>query len=186
MRKGRADADVESAKAVAGVDLDGTGNIDLSSGSGFLDHMLHAFSRTGQLDLEAEAPGSYWGTIALGKALGMAMGGALGDRSGIRRYGFASVPMDEALAQVSLDFSGRSYLVFKGELFGDLIGDLEAQRVKVFLESLSVGGKLTLHVKFYGENDHHMVESVFKALGLAVREAVSRDGSGVPSTKGVI
>jgi imidazoleglycerol-phosphate dehydratase len=122
----------------------------------------------------------------LGKALGMAMDGTLGDHSGIRRYGFASVPMDEALAQVSLDFSGRPYLVFKGELFGDLIGDLEAQRVKAFLESLSIGGKLTLHVKFYGENDHHMVESVFKALGLAVREAVSVDGSGVPSTKGVI
>ena len=186
MRKGRVEAEVEGVKAVAGVDLDGTGNIDLSSGSGFLDHMLHAFSMTGQLDLEAKAPRSYWGTIALGKALGMAMDDALGDHSGIRRYGFASVPMDEALAQVSLDFSGRPYLIFKGVLLGDLIGDLETQRIKAFLESLSVGGRLTLHIRFYGENDHHMVESVFKALGLAMRESVFREGAGIPSTKGVI
>ena len=120
MRKGRVEAEVEGVKAVAGVDLDGTGNIDLSSGSGFLDHMLHAFSRTGQLDLEAKAPRSYWGTIALGKALGMAMDDALGDHSGIRRYGFASVPMDEALAQVSLDFSGRPYLISRESYWGIL------------------------------------------------------------------
>jgi len=186
MRKGSAEAAVEGTKATAGVNLDGSGNADLSSGSGFLDHMLHAFSRAGQLDLKAKSLGSYWGTVALGKALGMAMDDALGDHSGIRRYGFASVPMDEALAQVSLDFSGRPYLIFKGEILGDLIGDLEAQRIKAFLESLSVGGRLTLHIRFYGENDHHIVESTFKALGLAVKESVFREGVGIPSTKGVI
>ena len=113
-------------------------------------------------------------------------GRSLGDRSGIRRYGSASVPMDEALADVALDFSGRPYLVMAGEFRGERIGDFEVQLLQPFLEALCVGARLTLHVRFYGENDHHKAESIFKALGFAIRQAVAKEGTGVPSTKGVI
>ena len=98
----------------------------------------------------------------------------------------ASVPMDEALADVALDFSGRPYLVMSGEFRGERIGDFEVQLLQPFLEALCVGARLTLHVRFYGENDHHKVESIFKALGFALRQAAAKEGTGVPSTKGVI
>lgn len=189
LRRGTAEFDGRGSKANVGVDLDGSGKADISSGSAFLDHMLSAFSRTGQLDLEAKTSGSsysYGYCAALGNALGLALDSALGDRSGIRRYGSAAVPMDESLAEVALDFSGRTYLVFKGDFKGDRIGDLETQQIKAFLEALAAGARLTLHVRLQGENDHHKAESIFKALGLAVKDAVTKEGKGIPSTKGVI
>ncbi|VVB67751.1 Imidazoleglycerol-phosphate dehydratase [uncultured archaeon] len=94
--------------------------------------------------------------------------------------------MDEALAEVALDFSGRPYLIFAGEFGGERIADFDVQQISPFLESLCNGARLTLHIKSYGENDHHQMESIFKALGLAIRQAVSKEGEGVPSTKGVI
>jgi imidazoleglycerol phosphate dehydratase HisB len=94
--------------------------------------------------------------------------------------------MDEALAEVALDFSGRPYLVFAGEFRGERIGDFEAQQIRPFLEAMANNGRLTLHVRLYGENDHHKAESIFKALGLAMAQAVSKKGKSVPSTKGVI
>jgi imidazoleglycerol-phosphate dehydratase len=94
--------------------------------------------------------------------------------------------MDEALADVALDFSGRPYLVMIGELESERIGDFETQLLQAFLEALCVGARLTLHVRFYGENDHHKIESIFKALGFAIHQAATKEGSGVPSTKGVI
>lgn len=179
--------DGRGSKANVSVDLDGSGKADLSSGSAFLDHMLNAFSRTGLLDMEAKASGrSYYYCESLGNAIGLALDSALGDHSGIRRYGSAAVPMDESLAEVALDFSGRTYLVFTGNFKGDRIGDLETQQIKPFLEALSKGARLTLHIRFYGENDHHKAESIFKALGLALRQAVAKEGKGIPSTKGVI
>jgi imidazoleglycerol phosphate dehydratase HisB len=186
MRKGEAKAEFNGSKASACLDLDGSGKADICSGSGFLDHMLKAFARTGHLDLRAKANGGLYNSEALGAAIGLTMDRALKDRSGIHRYGAAAVPMDEALAEVALDFSGRPYLIFAGKFNGDRIGDFEAQEVKSFLEALSNGARMTLHVRSYGENDHHMAESIFKALGLAFREAVAKEGAGVPSTKGVI
>jgi imidazoleglycerol phosphate dehydratase HisB len=174
------------SKACAGLDLDGTGKADICSGSGFLDHMLRAFARTGLLDLTARAESGFYRNEALGEAIGLALDSALKDRSGIRRYGSAAVPMDEALAEVALDFSGRPSLVFTGKLKSERIGDFEVQGIGAFLEALANGARLTLHIRFYGENDHHQLESIFKALGLAVRQAVSKEGEGVPSTKGVI
>lgn len=188
LRKGEAEDEFKGrkGKACVSLDLDGSGKVDLCSGWGFLDHMLNAFSRTGQIDLTARAEGGYWKAEALGAAIGKALDSALGDKSGIRRYGNAAVPMDEALAEVALDFSGRPYLIFSGEFRGDGIGDFETQAIRAFLEALVVGARLTMHIRFYGENDHHKAESIFKALGLAVRQAVAKEGTGVPSTKGVI
>lgn len=185
-RKGEANAEFRGSKACVGLDLDGTGKADICSGSGFLDHMLRAFARTCLVDLTARAESGFYRNEALGEAMGLALDSALKDRSGIRRYGSAAVPMDEALAEVALDFSGRPYLVFAGKFGGERIGDFEVQGIRSFLEALANGARLTLHIRFSGENDHHQVESIFKALGLVVRQATAREGEGVPSTKGVI
>lgn len=187
MRPGKANIDFHGAKAAVSLDLDGSGRADLASGSGFLDHMINSLARTSLMDIEAMAEGGAYGrSCALGGALGRSFDQALGDKSGIHRYGFGIVPMDEALAEVALDFSGRAHLVVQGRFEGDLIGDLEAENILAFMEHLSNEGRLTLHIRFYGENDHHRAESIFKALGLALREAVRVEGTGIPSTKGVI
>jgi imidazoleglycerol-phosphate dehydratase len=148
--------------------------------------MLAALARTAGLDLSARAEPGFYKTEALGAAIGRALDQSLADRRGIRRYGSASVPMDEALADVSLDFSGRPYLVLSGEFRSERIGDFECSLLAPFLEALVQGARLTLHVRFYGENDHHKMESIFKAMGLAIRQAVGVEGTGIPSTKGVI
>jgi len=186
MRKGEAEGLFRECRAKASLNLDGSGQAAVGSGSGFLDHMLTALARTAQLDLTAKAEPGFYSTEALGAAMGQALDCCLGDRSGIRRYGSASVPMDEALADVALDFSGRPYLVMAGEFRGEKIGDFDVQLLQPFLEELCVGARLTLHVRFYGENDHHKAESIFKALGFALRQAAAREGTGIPSTKGVI
>jgi imidazoleglycerol phosphate dehydratase HisB len=187
LRRGKAEYDRLGAKASVSIDLDGSGKAELSSGSAFLDHMLSALSRTGLLDLKAKVSGEgYYHYEALGNALGLALDSALGDRSGIRRYGRAAVPMDESLSEVDLDFSGRPYLIFAGRFERDGIGDMDASQLKSFLETMAIGARLTLHIRFYGENDHHKAESIFKALGLALREAVTLEGKGIPSTKGII
>ncbi|RQW80652.1 MAG: imidazoleglycerol-phosphate dehydratase [Methanothrix sp.] len=185
-RNGVANAEYRGSKACASLDLDGSGKADVCSGSGFLDHMLIALARTSQMDLTVRTETGFCRTEAVGKAIGLAMDNILADRSGIRRYGSFSVPMDEALAEVALDFSGRPYLVMNGELLGERIGDFEVQLLQPFLEALCVGARLTLNVRFSGENDHHKVEGVFKALGFAIRQAATKEGNGVPSTKGVI
>jgi imidazoleglycerol-phosphate dehydratase len=186
MRKGVANAEFRDGKACARLDLDGSGKASVRSGSGFLDHMLTALARTGQLDLRAQSEPGFYKTEALGAAIGQALNSALADRSGIRRYGSASVPMDEALADVALDFSGRPYLIIAGEFRGERIGDFDVQLLQPFLETICVGARMTLHIRFYGENDHHKMESIFKALGFALRQAMALEGTGVPSTKGVI
>jgi len=187
LRMGSSDLEFGGAKANVNIDLDGSGKVSSSSGLAFLDHMLAAFSGTSRVDLVVKAEGSSYQIAAvIGRAIGLAVNDALGNHSGIRRYGAAVVPMDESLAEVALDFSGRSYLVFSGEFVGHSIGDLLTQDVKAFMESLADGARLTLHIRFYGENDHHKAESIFKALGFAVREAIRKEGTGVPSTKGVI
>jgi imidazoleglycerol-phosphate dehydratase len=186
MRKGEAKGLFRDCRARACLDLDGSGKAVVDSGSGFLDHMLTALAQTAQLDLTVQADPGFYKTQALGEAMGLALNESLGERSGIRRYGSSSVPMDEALADVALDFSGRPYLVMTGEFQSERIGDFEVQLLQPFLEALCVGARITLHVRFYGENDHHKAESIFKALGFAICEAVRKEGMGVPSTKGVI
>ena len=188
MRKGNGGSEVGGARARVELNLEGKGKVDLDSGSGFLDHMLQALARMSEIDLLAKADGglSPQRTRALGLALGKALATALGDKRGIKRYGWAAVPMDEALAQAALDLSGRPYLVMKGEFKNEIIGDSASQDVKTILEAMAEGARLTLNVKFEGENDHHKAESIFKALGLALKEAKRVEGTEVLSTKGVL
>lgn len=186
MRSGEAEAGLEGCRASACLDLEGSGRAEVCSGSGFLDHMLRALARTGRLDLRARAEGGAGRNEALGRAIGLALDLALGDRSGIRRYGSSSVPMDDSLAEIALDLGGRPYLVLRGRFRGEGTGDLEVAEIARLLEAFCVGGRLTLHISIHGSNDHHKAEAIFKALGLAVREAASVEGGGVPSTKGVI
>lgn len=173
-------------RAQAKINLDGSGRAEVSSGSGFLDHMLVSLASTANIDLVAEAEEDFWRAQSLGMAMGLALDDALGDRSGICRYGSASIPMDESRADVALDFSGRPYLVVSGEFRGERIGDFEVMHLVPFLEALCSAAGLTVHIHFYGENDHHKMECIFKALGLALRQAAALGGTGIPSTKGVI
>jgi imidazoleglycerol phosphate dehydratase HisB len=188
MRKGEGTSEVGSARARVEVNVDGKGDADLDTGSGFLDHMLQALARMSKIDIRAKAEGGIAASRsrALGLALGGALTAALGKKRGIGRYGWAAVPMDEALAELALDLSGRAYLVMKGEFENEIIGDLASQDVKTILEALVEEGLITLNVKFDGKNDHHKAESIFKALGLALKEAKEVEGTEVLSTKGVL
>ena len=186
MRKGYAESLYRDCQAEAEVYLDGEGKATVSSGSGFLDHMLTALARTSGWDLKAKNEPGIYKIEALGAAIGQALDRSLGERRGIRRYGSASVPMDESLADVALDFRGRPYLIVSGEFRGERIGDFEAMLLEPFLEELFNAAGMTVHIRFYGENDHHKMECIFKALGLALRQAAAKGGAGIPSTKGVI
>jgi imidazoleglycerol phosphate dehydratase HisB len=188
MRKGKGGSEVGGARADVELNVDGKGETDLDSGSGFLDHMLTALARMSEIDIRAKAEGgiAVQRSRALGLALGTALATALGEKRGIKRYGWAAVPMDEALASAALDLSGRPYLVMKGDFKNEIIGDLASQNVKTILSALAEEARLTLNVNFEGENDHHKAESIFKALGLALKEAKKVEGTEVLSTKGVL
>ncbi len=173
--------------------LDG-GDYANQTGVGFLDHMLDHVARHGRLGLKVTAKGDthiddHHTVEDVGIVLGQAMREALGDKKGIERYGFASVPMDEALARVSVDLSGRPALVFEAR-FNDpagKIGAFDVPLVREFLTALVNNGLFNCHVEApRGENDHHIAEAIFKALGRALRQAVAITGDQVPSTKGVL
>jgi imidazoleglycerol-phosphate dehydratase len=176
------------------ISLDGEGRSSIQTGIPFFDHMLTLFSRHGLVDLDVEAKGDievdYHHTVEdVGLALGAAFTKALGDKSGIRRYGSAYVPMDEALARVVVDCSGRPYLAYEVPRGVEAIGLFPFQLVEEFLRAFSVQAGLTLHVSILaGRDAHHMAEAIFKALGRALDVAVSRDDrvKGIPSTKGVL
>jgi imidazoleglycerol-phosphate dehydratase len=187
MREGTASLDYKGFRAYARVVLEGSGNAQIASGSGFLDHMLHAMAKTGSLDLLVKGEGgNFHRANALGLAMGRAFDGSLRDKRGLQRYACSSVPMDDSLCQLALDISGRAFLVFQGEFKGCRIGDLETDEIKAFLESFVDGAKITLNLRFQGNNDHHQAESIFKAFGLALREAVRQTDTSIPSTKGLI
>jgi imidazoleglycerol-phosphate dehydratase len=175
------------------IDLDGTGLSKVDTGVGFFDHMLIAFAHHGLFDLEVTTQGDleiddHHSVEDTALALGEAISKALGDRSGITRFGDAIVPMDDALASVALDISGRPYAVLDLQLRTDRIGTLTAQNIPHLLEALTRTAGITLHVTSTGSNDHHVAEATFKALGRALRAAVTIDPrrSGVPSTKGAL
>ncbi len=174
--------------------LDGTGVGTRATGVGFFDHMLDLLARHGRLDLDVRASGdletgAHHTVEDTGIVLGQALDRALGDRAGIVRYGEARVPMDEALATVAVDVSGRGLAVVGPEVRALSVGPFGGQEVEEFLRALAGAARLTLHVRAEaGTNDHHMIEAVFKALARALRAAVSIDPTelGVPSTKGVL
>lgn len=177
------------------LDLDGTGNAEVATGIGFFDHMLDAFSRHGQFDLELSATGDlqvdgHHTVEDCGIVLGRAFCEALGDKRGIGRYGTATVPMDEALVMASLDFSGRGGLFWQCDVPLQMVGAFDSALAKEFFTAFAANAGLTLHlVQFAGENAHHILEAQFKAVGRALCQAVALDArraGEVPSTKGVL
>jgi imidazoleglycerol-phosphate dehydratase len=174
--------------------LDGDGAGTRATGVGFFDHLLDAVARHGRLDLDVTVEGdletgAHHTVEDTGLALGLALDEALGDRSGIRRYGHAVVPMDEARASCALDVSGRPFTAFEAQLPAEAIADFDSDLAEEFLRAVANTAKLTLHVTVErGGNTHHMVEAAFKAFARALREAVSIDPeeTGVPSTKGLL
>ena len=168
------------------------GEVKVSTGIGFFDHMLTALAFYAGWGLELEARGDlevdgHHTVEDTGIVLGQAVSQALGDRKGIRRFGSAYIPMDEALCFTALDFSNRPFLAFDAEMPQALIGAYDACLTQEFLRAFAVNSGLTLHMKcLYGQNAHHITEALFKSLGAAIREAVAVTGTGVPSTKGVL
>jgi imidazoleglycerol-phosphate dehydratase len=175
------------------VDLDG-GEVSVATGVGFLDHMLELLGRHGRLGLTVEArgdleTGAHHTVEDVGIALGQALDQALGDRSGITRYGYMAVPMDEALGMCAIDISGRPLCLFESDLPPVSIAGFDAELTEEFFRAVAVNAKLTLHLGTrYGSNAHHMIESCFKAFARALRQAVAIDPgeAGVPSTKGTL
>ena len=175
------------------VNLDGTGNADVDTGLGFLDHMLTALAKHGRLDLQVAVQGDlevddHHTAEDTALARGMAIDKALGDHAGINRFASAYAPLDEALARVVIDFSGRPFSHVDMGFVRERIGQIATENLTHFFRSLAVAARMTLHVDVLrGENDHHRAEAAFKALALALRHAVAQDGgSDVPSTKGVL
>lgn len=174
--------------------LDGTGKTQVATGVGFFDHMLTLWTKHGLFDLQLKADGDLnvdcHHTIEdTGIVLGQSFAKALGDKAGIKRYGTAFVPMDEALVMVSLDISGRPYLVYDVDVSAGMIGNYDSEMTEEFLRAFAFNAGLTLHVKLlHGKNAHHIVEAVFKALGRALDEATRKDERivGVMSTKGML
>ena len=174
------------------IDIDGDGESRINTGIGFLDHMLTLFAKHGLFTLEVKASGDlevdcHHTAEDVGIVLGQVLAQATGDKAGIRRYGQFYVPMDEALALVVVDFSGRPYLAFEAELGQGRLGDFDVEMVEEFLRALAVNAGLTLHVRILaGKNRHHIVEAIFKALGRAIAESLEKDPRvlGVPSSKG--
>ncbi|SDG51801.1 imidazoleglycerol-phosphate dehydratase [Selenomonas sp. WCT3] len=174
------------------LNLDGKGKGVIDSGIGFFDHMLNLFTAHGLFDLTLVCDGDlevdgHHSVEDIGIALGQAFKQAIGDKKGIRRYGTFYLPMDEALAFVSLDISGRPFLVYDGGEMAPMIGGYDSELTEEFLRAFAFNAGITLHVKvLYGTNSHHKVEAIFKGLGHALRQALEDDPrvEGIPSTKG--
>lgn len=176
------------------LDLDGEGRAEIDTGVGFLDHMLELFARHACIDLKVAATGDldvdfHHTTEDVGICLGGACRKALGDKSGIRRYGDVTLPMDETLVTVAIDLSGRPYLAFGAEFSAPKIGEFDTELVREFWQAFAANAACNLHVLLhYGANNHHIAEAIFKATARSVRAAVEYDprAPGVPSTKGVL
>jgi imidazoleglycerol-phosphate dehydratase len=177
------------------LDVDGTGTSDISTGIGFLDHMLDSLARHSRFDMSIRATGdlhidAHHTAEDIAIVLGQALDRALGDKRGLRRFADATVPLDEALVQVVLDLSGRGFAAVDLPFRGEMVGTLPTEMVPHFLRSFAIEGRLTLHVRLLaGENDHHRAEATFKALARALELATRIDpriASQVPSTKGTL
>ncbi len=187
--------DTTETKVSVTLDLDGTGTYRVSTGIGFLDHMLEQLSRHSLIDLDVQIQGdlhidAHHTTEDSGIAIGEAVKKALGDRRGITRYGDALIPMDETLTRVALDISGRPYLVWKTAFSQPRLGEMDTELFKEWFAAFAGSAGITLHIEtLYGVNNHHIVESCFKGLARALRAAVARDprkSDSVPSTKGTL
>ncbi len=174
------------------LNLDGVGKYQIDTGIGFLDHMLSHLAKHSKIDLTLKAKGdldvdAHHTIEDIAICLGECLVKTLGDKKGIARYGHSSVPMEEAMANVSIDLSGRSSCVYNVEYRTDKIGDFDIECLEEMLRSFSNNGKFNLHINVpYGTNSHHIAEAIFKGLGQALAEAVKIIGTDVPSTKGIL
>jgi imidazoleglycerol-phosphate dehydratase len=193
MRKASIERRTTETELKASVDLDGKGTYDVKTGVGFLDHMLEQLARHSLIDIKLKAKGDlhidFHHTVEdSGIALGQAVAKALGDRKGIRRYASLHLPMDEALTSTAIDVSGRPYLIWKVAFSAPKIGDFDTELVREWFQAFAMNAGVTLHVEtLYGDNNHHIAESCFKALARALREAIEidpRQKDRIPSTKG--
>jgi imidazoleglycerol-phosphate dehydratase len=194
-RQGKIERKTKETQIAVSVDLDGSGRSEISTGIGFLDHMLDQLSRHSLIDLTVKAKGDlhidfHHTTEDTGICIGEAVAKALGDRTGIRRWGEATVPMDETLTRVALDASNRPYLIWKVNFSKPKLGEMDTELFKEWFQAFAQHAGLTLHIEnLYGENNHHIVESCFKGLARSLRQAIEidpRKSDAVPSTKGVL
>lgn len=193
MRDARVERRTSETDIALALALDGTGKGEIATGVGFFDHMLDLLARHALFDLEVAAKGDthiddHHTVEDVGIALGQAFAKALGDKRGIARYATVHLPMDEALSRVSVDISGRAFLVFRVDFPTEKIGAFDTQLVREFFQAFASNAGITLHVEtLYGDNSHHIAESCFKGLARALRAAIAtdpREGDRVPSTKG--
>lgn len=195
MRQASFDRQTTETSISVTVSLDGTGVFDVKTGVGFLDHMIEQLARHSLIDIKLRAKGDthidFHHTVEdTGIALGQAIGRALGDRKGIRRYASLHLPMDETLTRAAVDISGRPYVIWKASFSRPKIGDFDCELVREWFQAFAMNAGITLHVEtLYGDNNHHIAESCFKALARALREAIEidpRQPDRVPSTKGTL
>ena len=193
MRTGRIERNTAETKILVEVDLDGSGTYDVSTGIGFLDHMVEQVAKHSLIDITMKVDGDlhvdqHHTTEDSALALGQALAQALGDKGGITRYGHAYSPMDETLARVALDISGRPYLVWKAGFSQEKLGEWDTELIEHWFHSVAQTCGLTLHVELlYGTNNHHICEAIYKGFARAMRAAVEvdpRKGGAIPSTKG--
>ena len=193
MRTGRITRKTAETDILVEVNLDGSGQYDVATGIGFLDHMTEQFSRHSLIDVTMKVQGDlhvdqHHTTEDSALALGQAISEALGDKGGIGRYGQAFAPMDEALARCALDISGRPFLVFNAEFSQEKLGEWDTELIEHWFQSVSQTAGITLHCELlYGTNNHHICEGLYKAFARAMRQAVEidpRKGGAIPSTKG--
>ncbi len=194
-RTGHVDRKTKESAVLVEINIDGTGVVDVSTGIGFFDHMLGQLGKHGLFDLSVRTEGdlhidAHHTVEDTSLALGEAFAIALGDKSGLRRFGHASVPLDEALAEASVDLSGRPYVIHhEPEGMAPLVGQFNTTLTRHILESFAAQAKICIHLSVpYGRDAHHIIEAQFKALAQALRDACQRDSrvQGIPSTKGVL
>jgi imidazoleglycerol-phosphate dehydratase len=195
MRRATIKRHTNETDIVVEVDLDGSGTHDMATGIGFFDHMLDQLARHSLIDIRIAAKGDlhidfHHTTEDVGIALGQAIREALGDKKGIRRYASADLPMDGTLTRAAVDVSGRPFLVWRVEFTRDKVGEMDTELFREFFQAFAMNAGITLHVEtFYGDNNHHIAESAFKALARALRDAIEidpRQAGRVPSTKGTL
>ena len=195
MRQAKVQRKTNETDIAVSVNLDGTGKHQIATGIGFLDHMLDQLAKHSLIDITVKAKGDlhidfHHTAEDVGIALGQAVQKALGDKKGIRRYASADLPMDGSLTRAALDVSGRPFLVWKVEFTRDKVGEMDTELFREWFQAFAMNAGITLHVEnFYGDNNHHIAESAFKALAKALRAAVEIDPRAkdvVPSTKGTL
>jgi imidazoleglycerol-phosphate dehydratase len=195
MRQAQVNRKTNETEIALRVALDGSGEARIDTGIGFFDHMLNHLSRHGLFDIDIQATGDlhidpHHTVEDVGICLGKAFLEAVGTPRGIRRYGHAVIPMDEALAEVAVDFSGRPFLVFNADLPKGSLGGFDVELTEEFMQAFAMNSRITLHVNLrYGKNTHHCIEGIFKALAQALRRALEtdpRNSDVIPSTKGML